>query len=305
MRILSLFDGISCGQKAIQSLGVQDYTYLASEVDKYAIKVAQARFPYTVQLGDVRKINPLSIPHVTLLLGGSPCQGFSYAGKQLNFSDPRSALFFEYVRILKEVNPTYFLLENVNMRKEYQDVISEYLGVQPVAINSNLFSAQSRLRLYWTNIPVLPLPYKDSTCIYDISEPHVPYLKEKEIVPVYSHRSRNGIHCVGGLSGTKLWLDNGKVQQRNFSQGERVYSVFGKSPTLSAQSGGTAGAGNTLVSSDISEGYRRLTTTECERLQTLDDGYTLAEGVSRSQRHKALGNGWTVKVIQHLLKGIV
>ena len=158
MNILSLFDGMSCGQIALKELGVKVKNYYASEIDKYAIEQTKYNFPNTIHLGDITKIKACDLPPIDLIIGGSPCQGFSFAGKQLNFDDPRSALFFEFVRLLKEareINPgVNFLLENVRMRKEYEGVISEILGVQPVMINSALVSAQNRVRLYWSDIKV-------------------------------------------------------------------------------------------------------------------------------------------------------
>lgn len=170
MRILSLFDGMSCAQIALNRLGVNKYTYYASELDKYAIKVTQANYPSTIQVGDVTKLKGEDYQNIDLLVGGSPCQGFSFAGKQLNFDDPRSKLFFEFVRILKEVKPKYFLLENVRMKKEYQDVISGHLGVEPIMINSSLVSAQNRVRLYWTNIPGVTQPKEKNLILKDILE---------------------------------------------------------------------------------------------------------------------------------------
>lgn len=157
MNVLSLFDGISCGQVALERAGIKYNKYFASEIDKYAIQIAQKNYPNTIQLGDVQFVTGHqfdAIGGIDLLIGGSPCQGFSFAGKQLNFKDPRSALFFEFVRLKRELKPKYFLLENVKMKKEYQDVISEYMGVEPIEINSALVSAQNRKRLYWTNIPI-------------------------------------------------------------------------------------------------------------------------------------------------------
>ena len=147
MNVLSLFDGMSCGQLALQKTGIKVDQYYAAEIDKYAIQIAQKNFPNTIQLGDVTQVKAANLPTIDLLIGGSPCQGFSFAGKQLNFDDPRSALFFEFVRLLKECKPKYFLLENVRMKKEYQNVITEYLGVEPILINSSLMSAQNRQRL--------------------------------------------------------------------------------------------------------------------------------------------------------------
>lgn len=156
MNVLSLFDGMSCGQIALREAGIKVDKYFASEIDKHAIAQTQLNFPDTIQLGDVTQVRGSDLPKIDLLLGGSPCQGFSFAGKQLNFKDPRSVLFFEYVRILRElkaINPDIkFLLENVRMRKEYKYVISKELGLFPVEINSALVSAQNRVRLYWTNI---------------------------------------------------------------------------------------------------------------------------------------------------------
>jgi len=154
MRILSLFDGMSCGQIAINRLGIKDYTYYASEIDKYAIKITQKNYPNTIQVGDVTKLKGSDFKDIDLILCGSPCQGFSFAGKQLAFDDPRSALFFEFIRLLKEIKPKYFLLENVRMKKEYLSIISEQCGVEPYLFNSAKVSAQNRLRYYWTNIDV-------------------------------------------------------------------------------------------------------------------------------------------------------
>lgn len=160
MNVLSLFDGMSCGQIALRELGIKVDRYYASEINKHAIKQTQLNFPDTIQLGDVRKVHAKDLPKIDLLIGGSPCQGFSFAGKQLNFNDPRSALFFEFVRILKEcreINPNVkFLLENVRMKREYEQAISDALGIKPVMINSALVSAQNRVRLYWSNIRTAP-----------------------------------------------------------------------------------------------------------------------------------------------------
>jgi len=168
MNVLSLFDGISCGRVALERAEIKVDKYFASEIDKYAIQIAQKNYPDTIQLGDVTNLNGEDLPKIDLLIGGSPCQGFSFAGKQLNFEDDRSKLFFEYVRILKEVKPKYFLLENVKMKKEYQDVITKYLGTEPMEINSALVSAQNRKRLYWTNIPNVTQPTDKGIMLKDI-----------------------------------------------------------------------------------------------------------------------------------------
>tara|TARA_B100000212_G_scaffold52478_1_gene34293 strand:+ start:5347 stop:6765 length:1419 start_codon:yes stop_codon:yes gene_type:complete len=185
MNVLSLFDGMSCTQIALKNLGIKVDKYYASEIDKYAIKVARENFPETIHLGDIKDITGSDfIYDIDLIVAGSPCQGFSFAGKQLAFDDPRSALFFEFVRLLREVKPKYFLLENVRMKKEFQDVISQQVsdiypecnngslfGIEPIKINSALVSAQSRNRLYWTNIPNIEQPKDLGIVLRDILEP--------------------------------------------------------------------------------------------------------------------------------------
>lgn len=201
---------MSCGQIALRELGVKVDKYFASEIDKYAIATTMHNFPDTIQLGDVTTVKACDLPPIDLLIGGSPCQGFSFAGKQLNFNDPRSALFFEYVRILKEIREinqnVKFLLENVRMKRQYEAVISEQLGIQPVMINSALVSAQNRVRLYWSNIRVrenglfsdkltdIPQPEDRHIFLRDILEDEVPsryYLSEKTINNLLKHSERN------------------------------------------------------------------------------------------------------------------
>lgn len=160
INVLSIFDGISCGRLALQKAGIEVGRYYSSEIDKFAIKCANDNWPQDEEyrLGDVTTINGGDLPKIDLLMGGSPCQGFSFAGKQLNFEDPRSKLFFEFVRLIKECEPKYFLLENVRMKEESKNVITDMLGVEPIEINSSLVSAQNRRRLYWTNIPNVKQP---------------------------------------------------------------------------------------------------------------------------------------------------
>ncbi|MCC7514560.1 MAG: DNA (cytosine-5-)-methyltransferase [Bacteroidia bacterium] len=194
--VLSLFDGMSCGQIALKELGIEVDAYYAAEIDKHAIKVTQHNFPNTIQLGDVTKVFAKDFPKIDLVIGGSPCQGFSFAGKGLNFQDPRSKLFFEFVRLVKECNPKYFLLENVKMKKEHEVVISQQMGVAPIVINSSLVSAQNRVRNYWTNINQkpsglfgdmicdIPQPKDRGILLKDILETDVPdkyFLSEKMI----------------------------------------------------------------------------------------------------------------------------
>lgn len=338
-KVLSLFDGMSCGQIALNRLGVEYDKYFASEIDKYAIKITQKNYPETVQVGDITALSADDLPDIDLVIGGSPCQGFSFAGKQLNFDDPRSKMFFEYVRMLNECNPEYFLLENVKMKQEYQDVITDYLGVPPVEIDSALVSAQRRKRLYWTNIPgyktnlfgekLIGQPEDKGILLKDIVHENTftlhdkPYCLKKYIVPFDKT-----------LKILNKEVEEGKVGYfRKDSQANRVYFIHNKAVTLCGGAGGGAGKmgqylfgcitpdriekrqngqrfndGNkfyTLTEQDrrgvLIEGYiRKLTPVECERLQTVPDDYT--EGVSDTQRYKMLGNGFTVDVICHLLK---
>jgi len=188
LKVLSLFDGMSCGQLALQRLGIEVDTYYASEIDKYAMQVTQANFPNTIHIGDVCNIKAEDYQDIDLILAGSPCQGFSFAGKQLAFDDPRSALFFEFVRLLKEIKPKYFLLENVKMKQQFQDVITEQVSacypdfeggdlfgsqIKPILINSALLSAQNRQRLYWTNILNIEQPEDKGIVLRDILEDNV------------------------------------------------------------------------------------------------------------------------------------
>ena len=510
MKVLSLFDGMSCGQIALSKLGIKVDKYYASEIDKYAIEITQKNFPDTVQLGDICELDPKDFKDVDLILAGSPCQGFSFAGKQLAFDDPRSALFFEFIRLLKEIKPKYFLLENVRMKKEFLEVITEQVSscytaddvapeykdifgsvkLEPHFINSSLLSAQSRQRYYWTNIPNIQQPEDKGIVLRDVLEynPQDPTLMSDNFVArqiknekdgclitegkekasnlsaeEYVKNGRQGdylacdddgkpIADMVGQNGKKLIKENldkamtitardykgfsgrgstgvrvdspkqvGKI--KDGGQGNRIYSQDGKSSALSAQSGGTAGNGNTLIetkpkqvgiavdvsghdilkrvyhadgksptlnahgggntepkvavqsyrevrtdeakkarkearqktgkdhtpfrakkleprddgkvgtvtpslnkdhlismirekSKTVRSGgrgsydrhewdsvdemhWRKLTPLECERLQTVPDGYT--EGVSNTQRYRMLGNGWTVDVIAHIL----
>lgn len=280
MDVLSLFDGMSCGQIALNKIGITPVKYYAAEVDKYAIKVTQANYPNTVQLGDVTKWREWDInwSSIDLLIGGSPCQGFSFAGKQLAFDDPRSALFFVWVDILnhiKSVNPRVkFMLENVKMKKEYLYVISKILEVEPVFINSNLVSAQNRQRFYWANWTIEQPEDKEITWV-DIKEtnaPHCHYYTEMGLAWIKRHSERTG-------KKLRVWGDLEKCQMleasmfKNYS-GQRFFAV-----------------------EDIN-GKRYISLLECERAQTVPDNYT--NHVSNTQRYKMLGNGWTVDVVAHI-----
>jgi DNA (cytosine-5)-methyltransferase 3A len=330
LNVLSCFDGMSCLQIALDKLGIPVNKYFASEIDKYAMQVTQANYPNTIQIGNVEFVTKEMLNNeIHLLAGGSPCQGFSFAGKQLNFEDPRSKLFFEFVRLKNELKPKYFLLENVRMKKESQDVISKYLGVEPIMINSNLVSAQNRVRYYWSNIPNLTLPEDKNILLKDVLE------DENERVG-----ARRGRYLVDGIRQDGKMLTAGKtkqyleirsdeksnclttVQKDNIvivdslykNRPERIYE--NKSPTIRSgrqglevrkkskcvRSGGR-GSYDRHEWDSVDKGHtRKLTVLECERLQTVPDNYT--NHVSNSQRYKMLGNGWTVDVITHILKGM-
>ncbi len=284
INVLSLFDGMSCGQIALERAGIKVDNYFASEIDKYAIQITQKNYPETIQLGDVTDINTNELPKIDLLIGGSPCQGFSFAGKQLNFNDPRSRLFFEYVRLLKETNPAYFLLENVKMKREHQGIISDRLGVQPVLINSNLVSAQNRLRLYWANMPICEIKPKEI------------YLSN--IVDFNAMRDYVNLSKIKKTWKTKNYLQYDLSGKGYKSQDQRAYHLGGRHGTLPSNSCAT----KVKVLFDSGQ-IGKLTPIECERLQTVPDNYT--EGVSPTQRYKMIGNGWTVDVITHIFKGLL
>lgn len=284
MIVLSLFDGMSCGQIACERAGIKVDKYYASEIDKYAIQVTQKNYPKTIQLGDITKWQEWDIEKPDIILAGSPCQGFSFAGKQLNFDDPRSKLFFVFVDILKHYRPKYFLLENVKMKKEYKDIISECLAIQPVEINSSLCSAQNRRRLYWCNW-IITQPEDKSILLKDVLE--------------YGFVDKEKSYCIdanywkGG--DLKQYYDKARRQLVFTEKSQTILSTIYKENAKSMIKRKKFGL---LCSNGIYA--RKLTPVECERLQTVSDNYT--NGVSNTQRYKMLGNGWTVDVIVHILK---
>jgi len=243
INVLSLFDGISCGQVALERAGINVNKYYASEIDKYAIQIAQKNYPDTIQLGDITNWESWSLPRIDLVIGGSPCQGFSFAGKQLNFEDARSKLFFKFVDILKNYKPKYFLLENVVMKKEYQNVISDLLGVEPIMINSALVSAQNRKRLYWTNILGIKQPEDKGILLKDIIETGISdrdksfcldsnYWKGGNLKSYFEKHRRQLIFSKDGL----CHIGNADIKANDSIK--RVYSIEGKAPTLSTCQGG-------------------------------------------------------------------
>jgi DNA-cytosine methyltransferase len=279
--VLSLFDGMSCGQVALQRAGVKYDKYYASEIDGVPMRVAQYNFPNTIPLGDVTMIKGSSLPKIGLLIGGSPCQSFSNAGNGKGF-DGESGLFWEYVRILKEVKPKYFLLENVKMKKEWQDIISAELGTQPIKINSNLVSAQNRERLYWTNIPNVTQPKDKGIYINDILDSEFDnkyWLPEKNSVLL-----KNKVDLTNAPNICCIDVYNKKFKKDS------------KSPTLTLPHHNSL---RLLQNGKI----RKFTPSECEKLQTLPKDYTNI-GIADIHRYSMIGNGWTINVIAHIFKGL-
>lgn len=337
INVLSLFDGISCGRVALEKSGILLNKYYASEINQYSIKIALKNYPDTIELGDVRELNKENIPEdIDLLIGGSPCQSFSFVGKMdgmtfvegekkielltlddylraksLNFKfKGESYLFWEFIRVLKEIKPKYFLLENVNMTEHWEKVITRALGVEPIRINSALLSAQNRKRLYWTNLPVKGNPENMNILLNSI------LINENE--------NENVFENVGEVLTIQKSLS--KIQKK-YGYIPKMFNAYNcseiieKSPTLSLGSMVTSSCATTIFVKHQNGEYivndkkiiinnkeydtklengryiiRKLLPIECERLQTLPDNYTL--GVSDSQRYKMIGNGWTVAVVK-------
>ncbi len=279
MNVLSLFDGMSCGQLALQKVGINITNYFASEIKPHAMAITQQNFPNTKQLGDVTKIKASDLPQIDLLIGGSPFQDFSRANRVQKGADgEKSGLFWEYVRLLKELKPKYFLLENVRMKKEWQDLISEELGVQPVRINSSLVSGVLRDRFYWTNIPMDELPQDKNINLRDIiDDGYVDRDKGMCLLESYSRPLKNPV----------------KIARRYFKYGfwqvvfkdEETYNKLKDNYEL-AQEG------------DV----RYMNQNEMERAQSVPEGYT--NSLTRNDAACLLGDGWTVDVIAHIFKGL-
>lgn len=293
MRILSLFDGISCGRVALERAGISVEKYYASEIDKYAISVSLKNYPDIVQLGDIRGITEElldSIMPIDVVIGGSPCQDLSsYKASSekgaLGLEGEKSGLFYEYIRVLKYVKPKYFLLENVgSMKGKWRDLISEVIGVQPIMINSALVCAAERKRLYWTNIPNVTQPTDKGVVLKDVmvNAESVPDRYWNTKYPVIVHDGDVKVKATIGMKGHRILKE--------------VYGLNHKCNTLMCDTGGK-------VKKVYQDGrVRKLLPVEYERLQTLPDGYT--DCVSDSRRYSAIGNGWTVDVIAHILNGL-
>tara|TARA_R110000772_G_C13310268_1_gene440068 strand:+ start:13578 stop:14480 length:903 start_codon:yes stop_codon:yes gene_type:complete len=287
LNVLSLFDGMSGGRIALDRLGIPVDNYFACEIDKYAMEITEKNYPYTVQLGSVTELDGTRLLPIDLFIGGSPCQSFSMAGAKEGFGG-ESKLFWEYVRLLNEVkekNPdVLFLLENVPMKQEWEDILTEALGVKPIEINSNLVSAQNRRRLFWTNIPDVRLPEDKGIYLKDI-------LLEEPFHLFTDERIENSKVL------TKNYVKWDISQKGYYSQQDRAYYKDGKMcciPKSQVKSKTSVVEGDGV--------YRRLSPVEIERLQTVPDDYT--SGVSDTQRYMMLGNGWTIDVIAHIFSFI-
>lgn len=291
MKVLSLFDGISCGRIALEKSGFNVEKYVSSEIEKNAIKISENNYPDIERIGDVTKVDFTQYQGFDLLIGGSPCQDLSnykYDRGEVNGLDgDKSKLFYHFVRALKEVKPKYFILENVaSMQKKWVDVISEELGVQPVMINSSLVCAAERKRLYWTNIPNVTQPEDRGITLQDI------IVKAEDVPEKYWYTKYE--HTYHG-NDKKV---EATLHLNGHRQSKEVYNLKGKCNTILCD-----GNGGNLVKKVYQNGrIRKLLPIEYERLQNLPDNYT--NGVSDSARYTAIGNGWTVDVIAHILSFI-
>ena len=272
MNVLSLFDGISCGQIALERVGIKVDNYFASEIDKHTIKVTQSNYPNTIQLGNIKTINLDELPKIDLIFAGFPCQSWSFAGKMDGDKDPRGSLVYDLIytwKKLSSINPNLkFLFENVLMKKEFIDQINSLFGLEPIKINSNLVSAQNRRRLYWTNIKNINQPTDRYIHLKDILE-----LDLKDVL-------------------TDEYIQKKKKQKRWGNSFGTIETK--KHPCLCA-----IGKSDVILFEDLK---RFITPLECERLQTIPDNYT--NSICMTRRYSAIGNGWTIDVISHILKNI-
>lgn len=319
MKVLSLFDGISCGMLALERAGIPVECYDAFEIDKNAVKISERNYPAIIHHGNVFDGDFTQFKGYDLLLGGSPCTYWSIAkkGRETTSDGMGFKLFMEYARALQESECKYFLYENnYSIHQQIKDEISKCLGVQPIMINSALLSAQNRKRCYWTNIPNVTQPNDRGIMLADILEDGISWQDKSHCMTSSYHgavlyntleRNQRTMVAVPLSANFKDTIVSSPVRVGHYGkggQGQRIYSVCGKSVTLSANGGGQ-GAKTGLYKIDLPDGnyiIRKLTPVEAERLQTLPDNYTA--GISNTQRYKCIGNGWTVDVIAHILGGI-
>ena len=306
MKVLSLFDGISCGRLALERAGLSVEKYDAFEIDKYAVSVSENNFPDIIQHGDVFNGDFTQFQGYDLLIGGSPCTYWSIAkkGREITADGEGFRLFIQYVRALEESNCKYFLYENnQSIHKNIKDAISKKLGVEPIMINSALVSAQQRKRFYWTNIPNVTQPDDKNIMLKNILESGLVW-QDKSYYMTASYDGAAIKNTIERKQRTMIAVPIRIGEYGKGGQGQRIYSVHGKSVTLSANGGGQ-GAKTGLYKIDLPDGdyiIRKLTPVEAERLQTLPDNYTT--GISNTQRYKCIGNAWTVDVIAHILGGL-
>jgi DNA-cytosine methyltransferase len=332
LNVLSLFDGMSCGQIALQKAGIKVAKYYASEIKKHGIKVTQHNFPDTIQLGDVRNIKASDLPKIDLLIGGSPCQDFSRANSVMSgLEGEKSSLFYEYLRLLRELKPTYWLLENVIMDAEQELIISESVGTKPVRINSSLLSAQLRDRLYWTNIGpesfdlfgnrtcAIPLPKDKNIKLQDVLENGFSdrekscALLESDSRPLATPTKM--FHRYHSTRFTTVVFKDESVYAEMKRRYEEGFPAEAQQLNPSNESGGKQPYMQNRVYSDQGkapcltsfadrlmvfqkQNIRYLTQTELERLQTVPAGYTSI--LKRNEAACLLGDGWTVDVIAHI-----
>lgn len=347
MKVLSLFDGISCGMVALERAGIPVEAYDAFEIDKYAVKVSEKNYPQIRHHGNVFDGDFRKFKGYDLLLGGSPCTYWSIAkrGRETTSEGMGFKLFMEYVRALHESECRYFLYENNHsIHQNIKDEISKHLGVEPIVINSALVSGQHRKRCYWTNIPNVTQPVDKGILLQDVLENGISWQnkshcvtasyqgaafhntleqKQRTMVDIPVETVNGKSHTIPATyynAGTNLFpvYKAEKSRQKiavpirigQIGKGgrvQRIYSVRGKSVTMTVNDGGM-GAKTELYNIDLGlpDGdyvIRKLTPVEAERLQTLPDNYTA--GISNTQRYKCIGNGWTVDVIAHILGGLI
>lgn len=308
MIVLSLFDGIGTGRLALERAGIKIERYYASEIDEKAMQIANTNFPDIVQIGDAERVKINDLEKIDLLIGGSPCQGFSRNGKHKNFDDPRSGLFLVFAEILekaRQINPNIkFMLENVKMKKEWQDTITAFIEVDPIIIDSRIHTAQARERTYWTNIDMIGQPKYEAASIRDIAEKRntQKYIKENGVWfdPGISEKERSIVYKAGGEIRIKQATKAGYIIAEDgdginlafpTSKTRRGRVIKGKLPTLDCSCN---------VCYLLDGVIHKLTVQEAERAQNLPIGYT--EGLSEQERKKAIGNGWNEKTVRHIFK---
>ena len=285
--VLSLFDGISCGYLALKKAGIEFENYYASEIDPNCIELAE-KHHNIISLGDVSNWQDWDLENIDLIMGGSPCQGFACQGLQLNFDDPRSKLFFTMVEIIEHFKPKYYFLENVGMRKQWEDIITQYMKVEPVHLCSSLVSAQTRKRIYWAN--------------WEFEAPKDRLIHLTKLIEDKKFTNP------ASINGRKINPATGKREDSNpnipYTQCLQVKKDNSKMGCL------TTVAKDSILSSlppgryvdafnmEVGKDWRYLTALEYERIQTLPDGYT--EGYNDSTRKAMIGNSWTVDMIAHI-----